>query len=48
MKTVWTKFKCEECGRTFQIEEDPNDRLDEPGCPECFETNCIELSNENE
>lgn len=36
----WIKYQCEECNRKFGIEEDPEDRLDEPSCPECGETNC--------
>lgn len=37
------KYQCEECNRRFSIDEDPHDRLDEPICPECGQTNCIEI-----
>ncbi|GGI98241.1 hypothetical protein [Paenibacillus hunanensis] len=39
----WIKYECENCKRRFAVEEEPADRLDEPCCPECAESNCVEL-----
>ncbi len=39
----WIKYQCEECNRHFAVEEEQADRLDEPACPECSGTNCIEF-----
>ncbi len=41
----WIKYECEDCDRRFAVEEEHADRLDEPGCPECSGTNCVELED---
>ena len=38
----WIKYQCEACKRKFAVQED----LEEPGCPECRETNCAEIGIE--
>lgn len=39
---MWVFYKCETCEREFAIREVPGDELEEPGCPECGDTNCLE------
>lgn len=35
----WIKYQCENCNRKFAVQES----LEEPACPECGETNCLEI-----